>query len=98
MAIWSGEILCGLGVGWVSDAHERLTLHFLEGSPDPRHPLRGDVVFLAFAAAEAYARAVGAKSMALKNPLRGVVEWYVRRGYHLAYEQRGKLYFYKQLT
>jgi hypothetical protein len=98
LAIWGSGILCGLAVGWVSDAHERLTLHFMESSPDPRHPLRGDITFLAFTAAEWYARAVGARTMVLRNPLPGVIGRYAKFGFALARERRGKLYFHKQLT
>lgn len=87
-----------MAVGWVSKAHERLTLHYMESSPDPRHPLRGDVTFLAFTAAEAYGRAVGGKWLALKNPLPGVVTRYERLGFAVAPTQHGNLYYHKQLT
>jgi len=97
-AMWSNEMLCGMVVGWVSEAHERLTLHFLESSPDPRHPLRGHVTFLAFAAAESYGRSIGARVVALRNPLPGVVARYASFGYELARTERGNLYYHKQLT
>lgn len=97
LAIWSGTTLCGMVVGWVSRAHEHLTLHFMESAPDPRHPLRGDITFLAFTAAESYARAVGARVLVLRNPLPGVTQRYGRFGFSLARDQRGKLYFHKHL-
>ncbi len=98
VAMWSNELLCGMVVGWVSEAHEQLTLHFLESSPDPRHPLRGHIIFLAFAAAESYGRTIGARAVVLRNPLPGVVARYARFGYGLARTERGNLYYHKQLT
>jgi hypothetical protein len=98
LSMWSSGILCGMAVGWVSDAHERLTLHYMESAPDPRHPLRGDITFLAFTAADRYAQAVGARTMVLRNPLPGVVERYAKFGFTVAREPRGNLYCYKQLT
>lgn len=97
-AMWSNDSLCGMMAGWLSKAHERLTLHFLESSPDPRHPLRGHITFLAFAAAESYGRSVGARVVVLRNPLPGVVARYARFGYELAGTERGNLYYHKQLT
>ncbi len=96
--MWSSEVLCGMAVGWVSKAHERLTLHFLESSPDPRHPLRGHITFLAFAVTEAYGRSVGARVVVLRNPMPGVVARYAMFGYELARTERGNLYYHKQLT
>lgn len=98
MAIWGSGVLCGMIVGWVSKAHERLTLHFMESSPDQHHPLRGSITFLAFAAAESYGRAVGARTVILRNPLPGVVARYVRLGYALARDGSSKLYYHKQLN
>lgn len=98
VAIWSGVVLCGMAVGWVSGSHGRLTLHYMESSPDPRHPLRGDITFIAFTAAARYGRAVGGHILALRNPLPGVTERYARLGFALACKQRGNLYYCKQLT
>jgi hypothetical protein len=39
-----------------------------------------------------------AKALVLKNPLRGVVEWYVQRGFQLVRARQGNVYYYKQLT
>lgn len=87
-----------MAVGWLSRAHERLTLHYMEGSPDPRHPLRGDITFLGFTAAEAYGHVVGGRFLVLRNPLPGVVTRYAQLGFEVAPAQHGNLYYHKQLT
>jgi hypothetical protein len=84
-ALWYGEALCGLAVGRLSEGHERLSLHFMEGSPDRDHPLRGNVAVIVFACAELYARAVGAGLLILKNPDPDLDTFYNALGFDLAY-------------
>lgn len=98
MAIWTGAHLCGMAVGWLSKAHERLTLHYMESAPDARHPLRGDITFLCFAAAEAYCRVIGVPFLVLRNPLPGVVRRYEQFGFEVVPTQHGNVYYHKQLT
>jgi hypothetical protein len=97
-AFWSDGLLCGLAVGWLSRGHEQLTLHFLESAPDARHPLRGDITYLAFTAAELYGRAVGARRLLLRNPLPGISERYKRMGFRLAYKRGAALYLERTFT
>jgi hypothetical protein len=92
-AIWSDTYLCGLVAGWLSAGHQHLTMHFLESAPDVRHPLRGDIAYLAFTAADLYGSAVGARRLVLRNPLHGVAERYEAMGFRLAYQHRGMVYY-----
>lgn len=97
-AIWSNGELCGLAVGWLSRGHTQLTMHYLESAPDARHPLRGDIAYLAFTAAEFYGRAAGARTLLLRNPLPAMAERYARMGFRLALNRRGLVYFDRPIT
>lgn len=97
-AFWSDTILCGLAVGWLSKGHQQLTLHFLESAPDHRHPLRGDMAYLAFTAADLYGRAVGARRLMLRDPLPGISERYKAMGFRLAHQRGGILYLERPFT
>jgi hypothetical protein len=92
VALWYGDALCGLAVGRVSPAHEALSLHFMEGSPDPAHPLRGNVAAIVFACAELYAVAVGAGCVLLKNPDPALLAYYAELGFGVALEQGNARY------
>jgi hypothetical protein len=97
-AFWSDTRLCGMAVGWLSPGHRQLTLHFLESAPDARHPLRGDITYLALTAAELYGRAVGARTLLLRNPLPGISERYEGMGFRLAHRRGGAVYLERMLT
>jgi hypothetical protein len=92
VSLWYEDALCGLAVGRVSEKHERLALHFMEGSPDPAHALRGNVADVVFACAQLYARAVGAQWLVLKSPDPDLEQFYHELGFGLAYEERGTRY------
>lgn len=68
-AVWSGEILCGLAIGRPSKAATILAVHFIEGSPDLGHPLKGFAHLAALEAAHAYAVAPDFND-AFRRPLR----------------------------
>jgi hypothetical protein len=91
-ALWHRDVLCGLAVGRVSEGHEQVALHFMEGNPDPSHPLRGNVADVVFGCAQLYARSVGAKWLVLKEPDAGLELFYARLGFGLAYREKGVRY------
>lgn len=102
VALWSGNCLCGLAVGRASarrrsGTRHTLSVYFLEGNPDPLHPLRGKVAPLALAAAEAYAALIGARRIRLIDPLPGVIRIYRRLGYAVALEPVKRLYLEKRI-
>ena len=97
-ALWSGETLCGLCVGSVCKSRAHLILHFMESAPNPRHPLRGSVTEIMFAAARNYARVLGVPKLYLREPLQGVRDRYEGFGFSLACEYRGTVYFQLELT
>lgn len=97
-AVWHSSTLCGLAAGWVSAGRENVTLHYMESAPDTFHPLRGEITYLVFTAAEFYARALGVRRLVLRNPLPGVRDRYRSFGFSLALEERGNVYYYKEIT
>jgi hypothetical protein len=89
VAVWSGDQLCGLGVGRLSKrrfigVRHTISVHFVESAHDDRHPLRGKVAALVIAAAEAYGREAGASRIRLIEPLPGVVDLYADYGFRVA--------------
>jgi hypothetical protein len=86
LAIWSGDLLCGLAVGRVSDRDQQghrnaISIHFIESAHDRHHPLRGQVASLAITAAEAYGRLLGVPLLRLAHPLPGVLNRYLDLGF-----------------
>lgn len=96
VAVWSGEVLCGLAVGKVSGGTLYCGVNFLEGSPEP-HPLRGFIVGIVIAAAEAYAVTIGKGSVRLVDPLPELVPLYASFGYSLASPRRESPYCWKMV-
>jgi hypothetical protein len=82
VSVWSGETLCGLAIGSTRQAFCRVD--YLEGSPDPAHPLKGIVTVIVSGAATAYATALGKDEIRLMNPLPAVVPHYQSLGFKVA--------------
>jgi hypothetical protein len=92
LAIWSGTMLCGMAAGRPSVSHRRLTVHYVEGCPDPTHPLKGQILSIALAAATAYAHALWATTLRLSDPAPALIEDYVSAGFGLVYLGRAVRY------
>lgn len=95
VAVWSGDCLCGLAVGKVSAGPLYCGVNFLEGSPAP-HPLRGFIVGIVVASAEAYAVTIGKGTVRLVDPLPELVPLYGKFGYSLASPRRESPYCWKE--
>lgn len=79
LAIWANVTLCGLAYGpadtsWVA-------IGFLQGNPDPAHPLRGRVIPIALAVLEAQVLAADAAEARLLQPFPELLPLYEARGY-----------------
>jgi len=103
VALWSGDVLCGLSVGRMSRRRRNgrrytLSLHFMESSPEPEHPLRRRVAPLVFAAAEEYARVFGAVRLRLIEPLPHVLGLYARLGFAVVVERGRPLYCEREIA
>ncbi len=70
--IWHRDRLCGLMCGSAGAA--AVVLRYLEGAPDPTHPLKGRVADIGVATAEVYARALGAPTVLLNDPISALVD------------------------
>lgn len=97
LGIWSDKYLCGLAVGRVSDRNRHgmrtvLSVDYIEGAPDPHHPLRGNILWLAVAAAETYGRAVGAHTLRLMEPLPHILHLYTALGFGVVRKLDSVLY------
>lgn len=90
VAVWSRGILCGLAIGGTKATFCRVD--YLEGSPDPRHPLKRSVTVIVSGAAVAYAAALGKAEVRLMNPLPAVVPFYERSGFPLVIPGSGGPY------
>lgn len=79
LAIWHGEILCGLAYGPADAAW--VAISFLQGNPEPSHPLRRQVIPIALAVLEAQVLAAEAAEARLLSPFPELVPLYEARGY-----------------
>lgn len=82
VSVWSGDMLCGLGIGWTRQKFCRAD--FIEGSPDPSRPLKGSVAVVVSGAAVAYAAAMGTEEVRLNDPMPALVPRYEDLGFTLA--------------
>lgn len=87
LAIWSGDRLCGLGLGITTPS--ALELRFLEGCPDPECPLRGRRILIALEAAACYAQTCGKKEIRV-SPINSSLESLYRDTYGFALETPAK--------
>jgi hypothetical protein len=82
VAVWSGEVLCGLAFGKLRLGY--CGADYIEGSPVPAHPLRGSVLSAVLTALTAYAVALGRPEIRLIDPLPALVPRYKALGFMLA--------------
>lgn len=102
-ALWSGEVLCGMALGHPSHRttkgnRERLSIHYMEGNPDPAHPLKRRVAPLLLAAAEVYGRDLGASAIRLIDAIPGVLPLYLQLGFAVVRTGSGIVYCEKEIT
>jgi hypothetical protein len=88
LAIWDAQnTLCGLVAGRVSNASIWLSVNFLEGNPDPNHPLKGLITPIAMRGAEIYSVLIADESKGYRprvrvmNPVKGALASYAEMGY-----------------
>ena len=69
LAVVSGNQLCAFALGRPSESRGHCCLDYIEGSPDPAHPLKGRVLPVVFTALERLSAAIGATEMRIMEPL-----------------------------
>lgn len=102
VAVWSGDQLCGLGVGRASKrraggVRHTISLHFIESAHDRDHPLRHTVAPLVIGAAQAYGELLGASRIRLIDPLPGAVPLYRALGFTLAGKAERSVYWERRI-
>jgi hypothetical protein len=97
VAIWSGEVLCGLAIGKPSKGPSHLTIQLLEGNPAETHPLKGSVAECAVEAGISYARLLEKAQLRLLRPLPGALPTYRRLGFKLEPESLKAPYCYLEI-
>lgn len=83
IALWHGDLLCGLAAGKPSPGKTLLRIHLIEGNPDRSHPLRGEVVPSVVRVAAMYAKALRSEEIRIMSPLPGALKSYRRVGFVL---------------
>ena len=72
-SVWSDERLRALALGEPAPSAPHLSLHYLEGSPDPAHRLHRRTTSVVLVAAEAYALVLGKTESRLVDPLPALI-------------------------
>ncbi|AYA06747.1 hypothetical protein V1951_21260 [Yersinia sp. 2544 StPb PI] len=75
------DFLCGLMLARRSRRQICVTLRYLEGNPDPNHPLKGYVLPIATLIAESFASQYGIATVCISRPEKGLIAQYASRGY-----------------
>jgi len=85
VAVWQGDVLCGLGLGRPAPTAAHLSLHYIERDPDPANPLRGDFAAIVVTALRSYGVVLDKTEMRLIDPLPALVQFYCSPplGFHL---------------
>jgi hypothetical protein len=92
-----GEVLSALAVGRPSKGKQFLKAYYLEGNPDPQHPLKRHVARLSLRGLELFGEALGCLHARLVSPLTPVIPLYEALGYRAVKGQDGRIYCSKQL-
>lgn len=98
VAIWDGDILCGLCVGMASRGDSNITVKWVERLETHPNALAGLVAEIALTAAEHYAKVLGKKSVRLKNPLPGTEGLYQSMRFSLVPTSKSTIYYERAVT
>ncbi|MEZ2637706.1 hypothetical protein ACBP95_18670 [Morganella morganii] len=78
LAIWSGEVLCGLTLGGVSRGNKTVRIDYIEANPN-KHPLDKKIAGIAIAVAISVGQKINASHVAIFNPVNDKVESLYRK-------------------
>jgi hypothetical protein len=93
VAIWDGDVLCGLAAGKPSRGDENVTLNWIERFPTAHNTTKGWVMTIALTAADHYARILGKRYLMVRNPLPGTESLYAEHQFELAGRRFGATYW-----
>jgi hypothetical protein len=96
VAIWSGEVLCGLAIGRVRAGY--CSADYIEGCPLSAHHLRGSVLSAVLTALTAYAVTLDRREIRLIDRLPELVSRYASLGFVLATPRGDARYCWKEIS
>lgn len=83
IAIWESNTLCGLALCSRSKGNDNLSLHYLEGSPDKQHPLRGYIFTITETICLEYGMLKAINKIRIIEPVDSLIDFYLNYGYEL---------------
>ena len=93
LAIIVGNQVCALALGKPSKSRSHCSLDFVEGSPDPKHALKGKVLAVVITALSRYCVVIRAPEMRIVEALPGAVSLYTDKfGFAVARGADGRPY------
>lgn len=98
LAIWDGDVLCGLCAGMASRGDENVTIRWIERFNTQQNHVRGLVSEVAVTAAEHYAVVLGRRRVLLRHPLPGTTSLYEALGFSLAPRRFGAIYYVRDVV
>jgi hypothetical protein len=97
VALWCGELLCGLAIGQPSAKGRFLVMHYLERRYGDSNPLRRRVIRLVSAGVVDYAERLGCEAVRIWRPAQGLIVKYTAIDYHY-HPPKGGLQAYCELV
>ena len=96
LAIWADGTLCGLCAGMASKNASHVAIRFLERFHGD-NPVRGFVMPIAVAYAEAYAIVLGRRELKIRNPTEGATPSYEELGFRLVTPRKCRHYLAREV-
>lgn len=93
VAIWDGDILCGMAVGMASRGKHNVTVRWVERFKTHDDKLAGYVALIALTAADHYARVLEKQVLRIKDPLPGTEGLYQALGFALVPTCKSTIYY-----
>lgn len=88
VAFYCKDVLCGLMTASISRGRVGINIRYVEASPEPSHPLKGDFLFLALWQAELFAALIDCKVVSVSQPGKSLVDMYKELGYEMVESDR----------
>ncbi len=88
VAFYCTDVLCGLMTASISRGRVGINIRYVEASPDPNHPLKGNFLYLALWQAELFATFTNCKQVSVSQPNPLLVQMYKDFGYEMVESDR----------
>jgi hypothetical protein len=94
IAIWESNQLCGMALCTRSKGNDNLSIHYIEGSPNKKHPLQGYIFTIVETICMEYGILKSINAIRIIEPVDNLIEFYFSYGYNL---QKKQLFGHKYL-